>query len=455
MQQGRQQAGEQDMRHVILLISIIILGSCLGNLSQTALNAMFTGIADDFGVETALGQWVTTLYMLVLGITVPAVTFLMRRYRLKSLVVGALALLFVGAVVDSLAVSFPLLIAGRVLQAVSAGITMPMMISVTMTSFPPDRRATVMGIAGIAMGFAPNIGPTIGGWMIGWGGWRSFFVALALCSLMLAVAAAVLIRRKPCLDANAKLDVPSLVASALGFGGLLLGFTDASSYGFESPLVWAPVLVGALFLVLFLLRQKRIEAPLIHLDIFRSWRFRVSFWAGNCLFACYMGITLVLPLFVEGQWGGTALEAGLSLLPGTVAALVVNPLAGYLVDRIGGRPVITVAAACLALGAVSMAFIDEATPFWLIIVLQGVRATGVSGLIGPLTSWGLADLPHAIMTDGSSFSTAARQACAALGTALMVFAITLLPGTAGYHAAFAVSGLFGVLTLVLALAKVR
>ncbi len=455
MQQGQQQSVKQDMKHVILLISIVILGSCLGNLSQTALNAMFTGIAADFEVDTALGQWVTTLYMLVLGITVPAVTFLMRRFRLKSLVLGALALLFLGAVVDSLAISFPLLIAGRVIQAVSAGITMPMMISVTMTSFPPDRRATVMGISGIAMGFAPNIGPTIGGWMIGWGGWRSFFVALAACSLVLIVAAAVCIRRKPCADANAKLDVVSLIASALGFGGLLLGFTDASSYEFASPLVWAPVLVGALFLVLFLRRQKRIDAPLIHLGIFESWRFRVSFWASNTLFACYMGITLVLPLFVEGQWGGTALQAGLSLLPGTVAALVVNPLAGYLVDRIGARPVITVGSVCLAAGAVSMAFIDESTPFWLIVVLQGVRATGVSSLIGPLTSWGLADLPHSIMTDGSSFSTAARQACAALGTALMVFAITLLPGTDGYHAAFAVSGVFGVFTLVLAFAKVR
>ncbi len=443
------------MGHVILLVTVVMLASCLGNLSQTALNAMFTGIAVDFNIDTALGQWVTTLYMLVLGIAVPAVTFLMRRYRLKSVVLGSLVLLLVGAVIDALATSFPLLIAGRVLQAVSAGITLPMMVSIIMTEFPPDKQATVMGISGIAMGFAPNIGPTIGGWMIGWGGWRSFFVALAIYSLVLLVIAVVSIQSKPCQDANAKLDVLSLIASALGFGGLLLGFTDASSYEFASPLVWAPVLVGALFLVLFLRRQKRIDFPLIHLGIFESWRFRASFWAGNALFACYMGVTLALPLFIEGQWGGTALDAGLSLLPGTVAALVVNPVAGYLVDRIGARPVVLVASVFLAVGSVSMVFIDESTPFWLIVVMQGVRATGVSGLIGPLTSWGLADLPHAIMTDGSSFSNATRQASAALGTALMVFAITLLPGIAGYHAAFAISAAFGVLTLALSFAKVR
>lgn len=444
---------------VIVLIAIVILGSCLGNLSQTALNAMFSGMAVDFGIDVGMGQWVTTLYMLVLGITVPSVTFLMRRFSLKGLVLAALALLLVGAAIDAVAPTFEVLILGRVLQAVSAGITMPMMISIVMMSFPRDRQATVMGIAGIAMGFAPNIGPTIGGWMIGFAGWRSFFVALLACSFVLLVLSAVLIVREPQTDSFAKLDVVSLLLSALGFGGLLLGFSNASSYGFASLYIWVPVVLGALFLVLYLRRQKRIDNPLTDLHIFDSWRYRASFWAANALFASYMGITLVLPLFIEGPWGGTALQAGLSLLPGTVAAFIVNPLAGCLVDRIGGRPVIVAASVCLAVGGVSMAFIDETSPFWLIIVMQGIRATGVSGLIGPLTSWGMADLPHQIMTDGSSFSTAVRQACASIGTALMVFAIALgasagLP-LMGYHAAFALSGAFALVALAIAVVRIR
>ena len=170
--------GKRAQTQVIVLISIVILGSCLGNLSQTALNAMFSGMAADFGVQMELGQWVTTLYMLVLGITVPVVTYLMRRFPLKNVVLAALLLLVIGAAIDVAAPSFEVLVAGRALQAVSAGITMPMMISIVMTSFPRDKQATVMGIAGVAMGFAPNIGPTIGGWMIGFAGWRSFFVAL-------------------------------------------------------------------------------------------------------------------------------------------------------------------------------------------------------------------------------------------------------------------------------------
>lgn len=449
-------ANKDGMGRLIVLISLIILGSCLGNLSQTALNAMFTGMAADFGVDVGLGQWVTTLYMLVLGITVPAVTFLMRRFSLKNVVVASLALLLAGAVLDMMAWDFAALIAGRVLQAVSAGITMPMMISVVMTSFPRDKQATVMGITGIAMGFAPNIGPTIGGWMLVMAGWRSFFAALSVCALALLVLACVLIERGERPQEGARLDVASLVLSALGFGGLLLGFSNASSFGATSVFVWAPVAVGAVFVAVFLRRQRRIDHPLINLDIFASSVYRAGFWASNCLYASYLGITLILPLFVEGLWGGTAVEAGLALLPGTVAAFVINPLAGYVTDRIGARPVVLTAAVFLTVGAVSMAFLDASAPFWLIVALQGVRAIGVSGLIGPLTSWGLSELDHSIMTDGSSFSTAVRQACASLGTALMVFAITLGGGAAvGYHVAFAISAVFAVATFAVCVVRVR
>lgn len=450
---------KSEMTSVIIVISIVILGSCLGNLSQTALNAMFSGMAVDFGVDVGLGQWVTTLYMLVLGITVPAVTYLMRRFSLKTVIMASLALLAVGAAVDAVATDFGILIAGRVLQAVSAGITMPMMISIVMTSFPRERQGTVMGIAGIAMGFAPNIGPTIGGWMIEAAGWRSFFVALTVCAVLLAVLAFFLIEDKGKGDSGACLDVLSLVMSAVGFGGLLLGFSNASSFGIASPFIWVPVVVGVAFIVLFIRRQRSIDHPLIDMRIWESPVYRASFWALNLLFACYMGITLVLPLFVEGLWGGTAFEAGLTLLPGTIAAFFINPLSGWLTDRFGARPVAIVGTVFLSVGAVSMAFMDESTPFWLIFCLQGIRAIGVSSLIGPLTSWGMSELPHEIMTDGSSFGTASRQAAASLGTALMVFAITLGPSlgsaTIGYTLAFGLSGVFAVAMLALVIARVR
>lgn len=448
------------MKYVVLLVSIVMLGSCFGNLSQTALNSMFAGMAKDFGVDAGVGQWVTTLYMLVLGITVPAVTYLMRRFVLKNVIIASLILLVLGGVVDAAALNFPMLIAGRILQAISAGITMPMMMSLIMTSVPPERQATAMGISGIAMGFAPNIGPTIGGWMIETTGWRSFFVVLAICSLVLTAVALATIKKTPAEDSGMRLDTLSLVQSALGFGGLLLGFSNASSYEFSSPFIWVPVVVGAVFLVFFMRRQRRVDCPLIHLEILNSKQYLVSFWASNFLYASFMGITLIIPLYIENLWGGSAFLAGLALLPGTIAAFFINPLAGILTDKIGARPVVIVAAFFLAAGASMMAFVDENTPYWMIFVMQGIRATGVSGLIGPLNSWGMSKLPPWFMTDASSFGTAVRQAFASLGTAIMVFVIMVVGpfmGSAamGYHLGFGFSAVCAILVLVIAIVWVK
>ncbi len=444
---------------VIVMIAIIICNCCLGNLSQTALNAMFSSIAPDFGVEVGVGQLMTTLYMLVLGITVPVVTYLMRRFSIKHLVLISIGLLCAGSIVDMVSCSFTFFIVGRVLQAISAGIMMPMMMSVIMISFPPGQQATVMGVAGIALGFAPNIGPTIGGWVVIEFGWRMFFVFLLVASALLILVTITLIDTEKNPHQDAHFDVFSFVLSSIALCCLLMGFTNVSNYELHHPFVWVPLVVGIGVLWAFIHRQKQSKYPLIHMEIFDSQHYRVGFWSLNLLSGCFMGITLILPLFVEGCWGGTALQAGLALLPGTIAALFLNPLAGVLTDKIGVRPVVLVGSLCLAIGSVWMAFVYEGMPFWLLLVMQSVRASGVSLLMSPLTTFAMSTLPKDIVVDGSSWSSSIRQACASLGTAMMVFAITLGPAFGsvelGYQLAFGVSALFAVALAILNFVKIR
>ena len=223
-------------------------------------------------------------------------------------------------------------------------------------------------------------------------------------------------------------------------------------------------MLGALFLVLFVRRQKRVNDPLISMDIFASRQYRAGFIAQNLLNASFMGVTLIVPLYVEGLCGGTALEAGVVLLPVTVAALVLNPLAGVLADRVGVRPVALVSGAFLAAGAVLMSFLDADTPLYVTTLCQAFAgAVGVSGLVGPLTSWSLAQLPRPIVADGSSFCISARQACASLGTSVMVFLIAVAGASAAglanpalaYQLAFGFSAVMAVATLGFIVAKVR
>lgn len=456
--------------HNYALFAIVVITCALGSLTQTVMNSMLTGVCEDFAIDAAVGQWVTTIYMLVMGITVPVVTYLSRRFSLKRLVYLALAFYLAGSVAGFFAPSFAVLLVGRVLQAVATGITLPLVQTVAMTRFPRERTGTAMGIGGIALGFAPNIGPLIGGALAGTWGWRSFYVILVVLLAVLFAATALTVKSHGDHETDAVFDFPSFVMSTLGFGGLLLGASNAASMALTSPFVWVPALVGAAFIVTFVVRQRRVEHPLISMDIFGSRHFRAAFVAQNCLFASFMGITLVLPLYVQGPCGMTALEAGIVFIPATIIALFVNPLAGLLLDKVGPRAVCITGAAFLTVGAASFMFLDATTPLWLLTFWQGVRAVGVSALVGPLNSWGLSGLPGKIIMDGSAFFATVRQASASLGTALMMLFISVLGAGAAsgaavdagatlaalpYQVAFGLSSLFALVVLVTAVAKIR
>ena len=252
-------------------------------------------------------------------------------------------------------------------------------------------------------------------------------------------------------------DGLSFVLSALGFGGLLMGASEVSSYSFTHPFVWAPLIAGAACLFAFAKRQRSLENPLVDLAIFDNREFVDGFWALNCLFASFMGITLLVPLYVEGLCGGSAMQAGLVLLPGTVAALIANPLAGLLVDKIGARPVTLFFGVCFVIGSCLMVTCGASTPLWVVCAMQGVRATGVSGLIGPLIAWSLSGLRGRQISDGSGFGTAARQACASIGCAGMVFFACggALAGEAAFHAAFGLSAAFAIACFAIIALRVK
>lgn len=466
MDQGTCHTGRMDsLLHnsrvkTVAAMSVLVLISCLGNLSQTAVSSILTSMTGDFGLGISTLQWATTLYMLILGITVPVTTFMMNRIALKRLVLSMTLIMIVGSAIDVLTGDFVLFVIGRALQAVCVGIIMPMMTAVIMMWFPRNRQATVMGIAGIAMGFAPSIGPTIAGAMVTVWGWRSFFVMLAIFGVVIFIASALLLDEGEPLDVGARLDLVSLLPCILGFGGLLVGFSNASTYALASPLVWAPIVVGGGGLALFLRRQKRVDHPLVDLHIFGSRIYRASFWGLNFLFSSFLGISLILPLFVEEVWGGTALQGGMSLIGATITALVFNPVAGILADRIGTRKVVTSAAVILVMGSLAAVFFDGNTPFWVIVVMQAIRSMGVSSIIGPLTTWGLADLGR-LVPHGSSFGIAMRQALASMSTAVMVFLASGLPHLLGigidlgYILAFSFSTVLAIAVLVVCLVYVR
>lgn len=406
------------------LFALVTIGAALGNLSQTGLNAMLFSIMDEFGITVDVAQWLTTGYMLMLGIAVPVATFLTRKLDDRGYSLLCLGLFAAGSFVDYIAFDFFSMLAGRLLQATAVGLLIPKMQTISMTKFPPGRQATAMGVAGIALGFAPNIGPTVGGALDYSFGWRSFFLLLFALSLVLFLLTFPLIKSEKDLGSSeAHLEAVSLVFSTFGFGGVLLGLSQASSYGFASWWAWGPIVVGIVFLALFVRRQRVVEQPLLDLRIFESKVFNAGLIASVFLFASFMGMTLVIPLYVIGVLGGTSLDAGLVVLPATFTALLANPLSGVLADKTSPRLASLLFGTLLVVGAIACVFVAEDTPLWLLSIWQTTRAMGVSGIIGPLLTYSLSGLKGPLVAHGSTGQVVLRQVAATFGTAIMVFCI--------------------------------
>lgn len=447
-------------RPTYIMFAIVTVACALGSLTQTVMNSMLLGIQESFGTTENVSQWLTTIYMLTIGITVPIVTHLSRKMSIRTLTLLSLAFFLVGSLIDLVAPDFMILLLGRIPQAIATGITLPLLNTIAMVRFPKGQNGTAMGIAGIAMGFAPNIGPLIGGALVDSLGWRSFYIILSAMLAMMIVFSFIVLMREKAPAHDARLDIISFLESTIGFGALLLGFTNAATLGITDMQVIIELVVGIAFIVMFIMRQNKLEYPLISMKVFKTPDYTVSFIAQNFLFASFMGITLIIPLFVQNVCGLSALDAGIVFIPATILAVVFNPLAGILSDRIGPRPVVVVASVFLALGAVSMIFVDASTPLWLLTLMQTIRGIGVSSLIGPLISWGMAKLPFDVMMDGSAFLTTVRQACASFGTALMMLVIVMASASFGssaiaYQLAFGLSAVFSVAVLVLAIARVK
>ena len=442
-----------------IIFAAISLAGGIGNCSQTALNAVMNQACATVGVGLETGQWLTTIYILALGIAVPLAPFVLKRFSEKVLILSSLATSIAGCLMMVFAQSFAVAFIARILQACACGLLMPYMQTIIMTDLPRNHMGLFMGINGVAFGFSSNVGPTIAGLVESVWGWQSFFWLYLLICVVLLIPSMVCSKAGGTGKTKLHFDYKSYILCSFAFIALLLGISNASSLGPSSALVWAPLVIGAVLLVLFVVLQLKLQTPFISMDIFKSNEYTVGFIALCFLFMSFVGIMLVIPQYITVLLGGTSFDSGLVLLPAAAVALVANLLGGILMDMIGHRKTLIMTGVCLAVGSVLVCFCANETPLIYLIIAQAIRTFGVSGSIGPLVGYSLSKLPGPIISDATAFSTLVRQACASFGTSVMVLLITIINAggvcALAYQAAFAVSAIASVACFLLILFKVR
>ncbi|CAM4107302.1 DHA2 family efflux MFS transporter permease subunit [Lederbergia lenta] len=401
------------------MIAILFFGAFIALLNNTLLNVALPTIMVEFDVKPSVVQWLTTGYMLVNGILIPASAFFIQKFTNRRLFLTAMTLFTLGTLLSMIAPAFGVLIAGRMIQASGSALMMPLLMNVMLTAFPVERRGTAMGIFGLVMITAPAIGPTLSGWIIEHYEWRVLF-GIVLPFAVLTIVFAFFKLRNITPNRNMKLDFFSLILSSIGFGGLLYGFSTAGDKGWGAPIVYGTIIIGAIALITFILRQLRMEDPMLEFRIYKYPMFALSSAISVVLSMAMFSAMILTPLYVQTIRGISPLHSGLLMLPGALAMGIMSPITGKLFDKYGARILAIIGLTITVITTFYLSKLNMDSGYYYIMLIYTARMFGISMVMMPVMTNGLNQLPMAANPHGTAINNTLQQVSGAIGSALLL-----------------------------------
>ncbi len=424
-------------RAAFISIAILTFITFVGNFTQLQLSSALPIIVSEFHISVTTGQWLTSVFQLVMGVMVPLTAFLTRRFSTRQIVICSMAVFTVGSLLAWLGPNFVWVLLGRVLEAAGTGVMWPVLQITVFSIYPLSRRGFAMGTVGMAMSVAPAIGPTLGGWQTDANGWRSIFLTMTVIGVVSLVAAMFGLHNFGSHDPSARADFFSVSLSVIGFGGLMFGFTNSEAYGFAAPVTWGPMAVGLIGIVWFVLRNLRAgkryreavaedksalpQPPLLDLEVLKNRSFTIGTITASLAFFAFSSILVIMPLYIQTDRGYSATMSGLIMLPGAIGQCISQFFGGRAMDRFGARPVALFGSIVLTLGTLGMSLVAMDTWIWWVSICQFIRQIGMGFLLMPITTWSLNCLngPSEVSA-GSSVTNTARQIAGAVGAPVLV-----------------------------------
>ncbi|WP_342513371.1 DHA2 family efflux MFS transporter permease subunit [Sporosarcina sp. FSL K6-1522] len=405
------------------MIAILFIGTFVAFLNNTLLNVALPTIMTEFAVKPSEVQWLTTGYMLVNGIMIPASAFFVQKFTNRKLFLTAMTLFALGTFLAVITPTFGLLIAARMIQASGSAMMVPLLMNIMLTAFPIERRGTAMGIFGLVMFTAPAIGPTLSGWVVEHYSWRTLFV-IVLPFAVLTLIYAFFKLRNITPNRDVKLDIFSLVLSSIGFGGLLYGFSSAGDKGWTSPLVYGTIIIGAIALVAFIIRQLRMDDPMLDFRIYKYPMFALASVISIVLSVAMFSAMILTPLYVQNVRGIAPFEAGILMLPGAILMGLMSPITGRLFDKYGARAMAVIGLSITIITTFYLSRLGLDSGYYYIMMLYTIRMFGISLVSMPIMTNGLNQLPMQSNPHGTAMNNTLQQVSGAIGTAILLTIMT-------------------------------
>ncbi|WP_125573240.1 DHA2 family efflux MFS transporter permease subunit [Levilactobacillus huananensis] len=419
----------------------MLIGGFVGMFSETSLNIALPQLMVQLNVTTATVQWLVTGYMLMVGVVLPLSSIITKWFTTRQVILFALVDFAVGAVISASAPGFGVLLFGRMIQGIATGLILPLMFTVAMQIFPPYKLGAAMGMVGLVIMFAPAVGPTLAGLVLGIASWRWIFW-LFVPFLVIAFIFAVTSLENIAPVTRPKVDFLSIVLSTIGFGSLVVGVSLASDHGWGSLAVIGSLLVGIVVLAWYTHRQLNMEKPILNLRAFAIPGFRIGASLVMINFGIILSAMYLLPMYIQkGALVPVALT-GIIMFPGGVMNAIVSVVSGRLYDRIGARMPARLGFIISMIGALLLAFTTTNSAIWYIILAHVILMIGAPLAMSPSQTHGLNALTGPIAADGSAIMNTLQQIVGAIATAIAtsLLGIGQAAYSGGSHAAAFVNG---------------
>ena len=440
-----------------LICSIFAAGlmSFSGVLIETAGNVTFPVLMNDFHVNMATVQWMTTGYLLVASIIMPLSAYLKRNFSSRKLFVTAAVLFICGLLIDAVANQFIFLVLGRVIQGAGAGIAIPLMFNIILERTPLDKIGLLMGIGTMITAVAPALGPTFGGLVVNTLGWRYIFIFIIPVMIISLIMGLTAITGETGQVKHTKLDVVGFISIALTFIGLIFAFSNLSTI-LQKPLMFIiPLVIGIISLMVFIKHSLNTSNPLINIRVFKKTKFTQGITAYFIFQVNTLGLSFILPNYVQIVNHSTAMTAGLLLLTGGLVGAIMSPISGRLLDNYGAQKPIMTGAVFEIIGGLLYCIFASSLTSGKIILFYAITMLGIGLVMGDTMTASIGQLAESENTDGNGLFNMAQQFAGAVGTAIISAIMQFVEQTSsqtsvtGKYIAAAQVGLIFILMIVL------
>jgi MFS transporter, DHA2 family, lincomycin resistance protein len=313
----------------------------------------------------------------------------------------------------------------RVLQAGGMAFLLPLMFNTILVIYPPEKRGAAMGFVGLVIMFAPATGPTIGGLLIEYLTLHYIFW-FSLPFLIIGLLIGLKYLENVTDVIKPRIDL-SVVLSTIGFGGVVFGFSKAGegSEGWGSAVMLTSIIVGLVALVLFVLRQKLMNDPMMNLSVFKYPMYVVGLLLVLSCMMIIMSSMIILPMFLQTGTGLSVFTAGLMLLPGSALNGILSPRMGHLFDLYGPKWLVIPGLAIVSVMLWFFTTLSPASSVAFIVTLHIGLMVGIGMIWMPAQTNGLNQLPPELYPHGTAVMNTLQQVMGAIGTAV---AISILSG---------------------------